>query len=63
MIQKEILEGMVDGGGDGETDLLLNVVERIRRVDSKTDEDDVRIWVGQRAETIVIFLSSCIPEC
>ena len=43
------------------TYLLLNVIERIRGVDSKTDEDDMGVWVGERSKTIVIFLSCRIP--
>ena len=41
--------------------LLLHVIKGIRRVDSKADENDVGIRVGQRAETVVIFLASRIP--
>ena len=41
--------------------LLLNVIERIGRVDRETDEDDVRVRVGQRTQTIVIFLTGGIP--
>lgn len=41
---------------------LLDVVQRIRRVDCETNEDDMRIWVTERAETIVIFLACCIPQ-
>lgn len=42
--------------------LLLDVVERVRRVDGKADEDDVRVGVGERAETVVILLAGSIPE-
>jgi hypothetical protein len=42
--------------------LLLDVVKRIGRVDSEADQDNVRIGVGERAETVVIFLASGIPE-
>ena len=42
--------------------LLLYVVERVGRIHSKTDQNDMGIWVGQRAKTIVILLSSRIPE-
>ena len=42
--------------------LLLDVVEGVRRVDSEADEDDVGVWVGQRSQTIVIFLASRIPK-
>ena len=41
---------------------LLHVVEGVWRVDGKAYEDDVRIRVTQRAETIIIFLTSGIPQ-
>ena len=41
--------------------LLLNVIKRIWRVDGEADEDDVRVWVRQRSQSIVIFLASRIP--
>ena len=41
--------------------LLLNVIERIRAVYRKADQDDVRVRVGERAESIVVFLAGCIP--
>jgi hypothetical protein len=42
--------------------LLLDVVERIGRVDSEADQDNVRIGVRKRSETIVVFLASRIPK-
>ena len=42
--------------------LLLDVVKRIGRVDSETDQDNVGIGVGKRAETVIIFLTSRIPK-
>ena len=44
------------------TYLFLDVVERIGRVDGEADEDDVRVGVGEGAETVVIFLASSIPK-
>lgn len=44
------------------TYLLKNVVERVRRVDSEANQDDVRIGVGEGSETVIIFLSSRIPQ-
>lgn len=41
--------------------LLLNVVERVGRVDGKANEDNVGVGVGERAETIVILLTGRIP--
>lgn len=43
------------------TYLLLDVVEGVGRVDSKADQDDMRIGIGERPEAVVIFLASCIP--
>lgn len=42
--------------------LLLDVVERVGRVDGEADQDDVRVGVGQRAQPIVILLASSIPQ-
>ena len=42
--------------------LLLDVVERVGRVDGEADEDNMRVGVGQRAQTVVIFLACGIPE-
>lgn len=50
------------GGSAITTYLLLDVVERIGRVDSEADQDNVRIGVRKRSETIVVFLASRIPK-
>jgi hypothetical protein len=42
--------------------LLLDVVERVGRIDSEANQDYVRVRVGERAEAVVIFLTSSIPE-
>lgn len=42
--------------------LLLHVVERIGRVDGEADQDNMRIGIRERAETVVIFLASSIPK-
>lgn len=42
--------------------LLLDVVERVGRVDGETNQDDMRVGVGERAQSVVIFLTSGIPE-
>ena len=36
------------------THLLLNVIQRIGRVDREADEDDVRVGVRERAEAVVV---------
>lgn len=45
-----------------ETNLLLDVVKRVWRIDRKTDQDDMRVGVGQGTETVVIFLTRRIPK-
>lgn len=47
--------------GMGGAHLLLYVVQGIRRVNSKADQDDMGIRVRERPETVVIFLTSRIP--
>jgi len=42
--------------------LLLDVLKGIRGVDRETNKDDVGIRVRERAETIVVFLTSSIPQ-
>lgn len=44
------------------TNLLLNVVKRVRAVDGEADEDDVGVGVAQRAQTIIVFLTGRIPK-
>ena len=44
------------------TDLGLNVVERRRADDGKADEEDIGLRVRERPKSVVIFLSSSIPE-
>jgi len=45
-----------------ETYLLLDVIEGIRRVDREADEDNMRVGVGERPQSIVILLSGGIPK-
>ena len=47
---------------DSQTHLLLHVVQRIGRVYSEADENDVGVGVAERPETIVILLASRIPQ-
>ena len=42
--------------------LCLYVVEGRRADDGETDEEDICLGVRQRAKTVVIFLTSSIPE-
>lgn len=49
-------------GGGGVTDLGENIVERGRADDRETDQEHVRLGVGERTETIIILLSGGIPQ-
>jgi hypothetical protein len=42
--------------------LLLDVLKRIGGVDGETDKDNVRVGVRERTETVVILLTSSIPQ-
>jgi hypothetical protein len=44
------------------THLLLNVVERVGRVDGEADEDDVRVGVAERAQAVVVLLAGRVPQ-
>lgn len=46
----------------GRTNLLADVVEGIRRVDGKANQDDVGVGVRKGTETIIVFLASRIPK-
>ena len=48
--------------GDIIADLLLDVVKRVGAVDGEADKDDMRVRVGERAETVVILLTYCGTE-
>lgn len=56
------LSGESSGEEGAASYLLLDVVEGVGRVDSEADQDDMGIGVGERSETVVIFLSSRIPQ-
>lgn len=43
--------------------LVHNIVEGVWAIDGKTDEKKVGLWVAQRTETVVLLLTSGIPEC
>jgi hypothetical protein len=44
------------------TYLLLDVVERVGGVDGEANQDNVRIGVGKRSETVIILLTGGIPK-
>jgi len=42
--------------------LFLHIVKRIGRINGEADQNDMRIGVGEWAETVVVFLTSRIPK-
>jgi len=42
--------------------LFLDVFQRVGTIDGEADEDNVRVRIGERAETVIVFLSGRIPE-
>lgn len=48
-------------GTQDSTYLFLDVVKRVGRVDGKADENDMRVGVRERSESVVIFLAGSIP--
>ena len=40
-----------------------NILERIGRIDWKTHQNDVSIWIWKRTKPVIIFLASRIPQC
>ena len=49
---------MLDFGGP----LLQDVVEGVGVVEGEAHEDDVRVRVGERAKTVVVFLPGRVPQ-
>ena len=41
---------------------MLNVLERVWRVDAEANKNDVGFRVGQRPQTFVVFLPGRIPQ-
>lgn len=48
-------------GGEVCAHLSLDVIKRWRADDGEADEEDIGLGVGERSESVVIFLSSSIP--
>merc|ERR1719198_1340130 len=42
--------------------LRLHVFERRRGDNGESDQEDISLWVRQRAKTIIVLLTSSIPE-
>lgn len=49
-------------GEEKDAHLGLDVIKRRRADDGEADEEDIGLRVGERSESVVIFLSSSIPQ-
>ena len=49
-------------GAEKATDLFLDVIQRVRRVDGETDENNMGVGVAERPQTVIVFLTSSIPQ-
>ena len=45
-----------------ETHLVHYILQRVWAVNGKANEEEVGLRVGQWPESIVLFLSRCVPE-
>ncbi len=48
--------------GAGLTDLVHDVLERVRAVDGETNEDQISLRVRERSQAVVFLLASRVPE-
>ena len=54
-----IEKGLRGGGG---TNLVHDVLERVRAVDGEADKDEVRLGVRERPQPVVLLLPGRVPE-
>jgi hypothetical protein len=43
--------------------LLLDVLERVGRIDGEADKNHMRVGIGEGAETVIVLLAGGIPKC
>lgn len=41
---------------------LVDVLKRRLRVDGETHEYHIGVWIGERTQSVVIFLACCVPK-
>lgn len=46
----------------GKAYLVEHIVQRVGAVNGKADENQVSLWVGKRAKTVVFLLSGSVPQ-
>ena len=42
---------------------LGDVLQAVWRVYAEAHEDDISVWVGERTQPVVVFLTRSVPEC
>jgi len=42
--------------------LLLNVIQTVRTVNCEANKDDMRVGIAKGPQSIIVFLTSCIPK-
>ena len=48
--------------GDFREPLVCDVFKRRGIHDRETDKEDIGLRIGERSESVVVLLSSCVPE-
>lgn len=41
---------------------LFQLTKTVRAVDGEAHENDIRVWIGEWAQSVIVFLPCCIPE-
>lgn len=36
--------------------------QAVRAVYGETHEDDVSVWIGERSQSVIVFLTCCVPK-
>lgn len=42
---------------------LFLLTKTVRAVNGETHENDISVWIGERAQSVIVLLTCCIPEC
>lgn len=42
--------------------LQPHLTQAVGAVNGEAHEDDVRVWVGERPQAIIVFLPCCVPQ-
>lgn len=41
----------------------FQLTKTIRAVDGEAHENDISVWIGERAQSVIVFLTCRVPEC